>query len=192
MKALIQLFLVFVMLTPAMAQKVAFKKRFTNHTELGGLFGRVKYSNGSQESQVDSKASLTMQTFNGIKFSDRLAAGVTVGVDWYKTALINPISAGIQYDLMQDKNARLFATADAGYGFGWFHQDSDGFDTKGGLMLNPGLGVKYGKPTGNAFTITLTYKRQNVHADKPLQWEQIERYENRVYNRLALRIGISF
>ena len=193
MKILIQLLIIFVMAGSVMAQQEPFKMKYINHTELGGLFGRVKYSDGSTLNNiVDSKTSFTAQMFNGIQINRRFSTGITVGMDWYKTALINPIAAGIRYNLTKKSNSRLFATIDAGYGFGWFHQDSDGYNTKGGLMLNPGIGMRYGKPGGNAFTITLSYKRQNVHADKPLLWEQTVRYEDRVYNRLALRIGMSF
>ena len=192
MKVLMQLLIVFVTAGTVMAQTEPFKMKYVNHTELGRLFGRVKYNNGSGQNIVDSRTSFTAQMFNGMQINPRLSAGITIGMDWYKTALINPIAAGIRYNLTKKSNSRLFATADAGYGFGWFQQDSDGYNTKGGLMLNPGIGMKYGKPGGNAFTITLSYKRQNVHADKPLQWEQTIRYEDRVYNRVSLRIGMSF
>ena len=192
MKIFIQLLIVFVTAGTVMAQTEPFKRKYVNHTELGRLFGRVKYNNGSGQNIVDSRTSFTAQMFNGMQINPRLSAGITVGMDWYKTALINPIAAGIRYNLTKKNNSGLFATADAGYGFGWFQQDSDGYNTKEGLMLNPGIGMKYGKPGGNAFTISVSYKRQNVKVDKPLQWEQIVRYEDRVYNRVALRIGMSF
>ncbi|OJV18573.1 MAG: hypothetical protein BGO21_23870 [Dyadobacter sp. 50-39] len=168
--------------------------RFVNHTEFGGLFGRVKYENpyAGNANQVDSKTSLTIQTFNGIQIHDKLSTGVTLGMDWYKTALLNPIAGGIRYDFVAEKNVKLFGTVDAGYAFTWFHDDADGADTKGGIMVNPGVGMRVGKPGVAAFTITLTYKRQEAHITKVPLWDQKERYEDRVYNRLALRLGISF
>ena len=178
--------------TNVLAQKTKFKKSFINHTELGGLSGRVKYNYGGMDSQVDTKISLTAQTFNGLRINEYLVAGITVGMDWYKTALISPIAAGARYDLTRQGPARLFATLDAGYGATWLHQDSDGSNTKGGLMLNPGIGLKYGKPGNSAFTISLSYKRQDVKVSKPLLWEQTYRLEERVYNRMALRIGMTF
>lgn len=180
--------------TCSYAQKKAASVRFVNHTEFGGLFGRVKYPNpyAGNSDQVDSKTSLTIQTFNGVLIQQKLAAGVTLGMDWYKTALLNPIAGGVRYDFVADKNVKLFGTVDAGYAFTWFHDDPEGADTKGGLMLNPGVGMKVGKPGVAAFTITLTYKRQEAHISKVPLWDQKERYEDRVYNRLALRLGISF
>ena len=168
--------------------------RFVNHTEFGGLFGRVKYQNpyAGNADQVDGRASLTVQTFNGVQIGRKLSAGVTLGMDWYKTALLNPIAGGVRYDLLGRKNVQLFGTVDAGYAFAWFHDDPDGADTKGGLMVNPGVGMKVGKPGVAAFTIALTYKRQEAHVTKVPLWDQKERFEDRVYNRLALRLGISF
>ena len=175
----------------ANGQEVKYTPRYTNHTEAGGLFGRVKYGNfGSDVSE--SKQSLTIQSFNGFQLNPRLAAGITVGMDWYKAALINPISVGVRYDLTKGKSARLFGILDAGYGFAWFHQDNDGYKTKGGLMLNPGIGMRYGKIGGTNFTMVFSYKRQVADIDEPLLWNQVERHENRVYNRLAIRIGMSF
>ena len=174
------------------AQSTKFKPRYVNHTEFGGLFGRVKYSYGTTESQVDSKLSVTVQTFNGVRFTNRLAAGLTIGMDWYKTALVNPIAAGVRYDLTTRGPARLFAAMDAGYGITWLHEDADGYTTKGGMMLSPGLGLRYGKPGGSAFTISLAYKRQEVSVDKPALWQQTYRGEERIYNRLALKLGMAF
>jgi hypothetical protein len=176
----------------ATAQEAPFRRSYVNHTELGGLFGRVRYLPyvGATE-QTDNRLSLTLQTFNGLQLNPRLAAGVTAGLDWYTAALITPLSAGVRYDLAGRRNARLFATADAGYGLAWFHEDNDGYRTRGGLMLNPGLGFRLGKPDGAAFTITLSYKRQDVSVTKPPLWDISDRQEARVYNRMALRIGIA-
>jgi len=192
MKIFFSLLISVLVLNSIYAQDVTVKNKFVNHTEFGGLFGRVKYSNGSQQSTVDSKTSFTLQTFNGIRLGKKLDVGLTLGADWYKTALINPVAAGIRYDLSGKTNARFFLIADAGYGFTWLHQDSDGFKTKGGLMVNPGIGLRIGNIQSSSFTLSLTYKRQEVSAEKPLLWNQIERVEERVYNRIAARIGISF
>lgn len=192
MKILFSLFISILVVSAVNAQDVVVKNRFVNHTEFGGLFGRVKYSNGSTQNTVDGRTSLTLQTFNGIQVSRKLGAGITLGADWYKNALINPVAAGIRYDLSGRPNSRFFVIADAGYGFTWLHQDSDGFKTKGGWMVNPGIGLRIGNVNTSSFTLSLTYKRQEVSAEKPLLWNQIERNEERVYNRIAARIGISF
>ena len=172
---------------------------FINYTELGGLFGRVAYpltTNGGQANeQVDNKISLTVQTFNGVLIHPRLAVGGLVGIDWYAGALLLPVGAGLRYDLARpsEKNVRVFAIADVGYGLTWLNKASTGNElTRGGLMLNPGIGLRFGKPGRGAFVMSLSYKRQTVDANKPLGWNDIRRDEHRVYNRLAVRLGLSF
>jgi hypothetical protein len=192
MKSGIIIFLFGVILLPhaSVGQKAIKKVHFTNHTEFGGLFGRVKYNFGAGDNQVNTRLTATAQTFTGIRLNQRLSTGVTLGMDWYKTALVNPIAAGVRYDLTRGRAARLFGTLDAGYGVTWLHQDSDGYKTTGGWMINPGIGVKYGKPGATGFSISLSYKRQQLSVDKPLLWEQVSRIEDRIYNRLALRFGL--
>ena len=170
---------------------------FVNYTEVGGLFGRVSAPPfaGSPEEFVENKLSLTLQTFNGIQVRPRLAVGGVVGVDWYANALLLPVGAGLRVDLARpnQKNVQLFALADMGYGFTWLNRASTGNDlSRGGLMLNPGLGLRLGKPGKGAFTLTISYKRQAVEASRPLQTNDIRRDESRVYNRLGIRLGVSF
>ena len=170
---------------------------FVNYTEVGGLFGRVVYSPfaGSPNEVVENKLSLTLQTFNGVQVRPRLAVGAVVGVDWYANALLMPVGAGARYDLARpnQKNVNVFASADVGYGLTWLNKSTSGYDlTRGGLMLNPGIGLRFGKPGSGAFVLSVSYKRQNVESTKPLQSNDIRRDESRIYNRLAVRLGISF
>ncbi|MEZ0608672.1 hypothetical protein ACAW74_09160 [Fibrella sp. WM1] len=179
---------------------------FVNYTEVGGLFGRVTYDvptwiwNGtttiqSTDKQVENRLSLTIQTFNGVRLKPRLAVGGVVGVDWYSNALLMPVGAGVRYDLARpnQKNVQVFASADVGYGLTWLNQSTTGYElTRGGLMLNPGLGLRFGRPDKGAFLLTVSYKRQTVESNKPLQWNDIRRDESRVYNRMAVRLGVSF
>lgn len=171
---------------------------FVNYTEIGGLFGRVAYAvntwNGGGQEQVENKISLTINTFNGVQVCPRLAVGGVVAVDWYSAALMMPVGMGLRYDLAKpnDKNVHVFVSADAGYGLNWLNKSSTNNDVKGGLMLNPGIGMRLGKPGKGAFVLSLSYKRQAVQAQKPLQFNDISRDESRVYNRLAVRLGVMF
>lgn len=177
----------------ALAQPVAYQPIYVNYTELGGLFGRV--ASGSSTAQVvENKVSFTAQTFNGVQVSRRLAVGGLVGVDWYKAALVMPIGAGLRFDFARNpyRNVRLLAIADAGYGFTWLNKSSTGYELKGGLMLNPGLALRVGKPSTNAFLLSITYKRQVIDVQKPVVGNDILRDEHRIYNRLCFRMGVAF
>lgn len=178
---------------PSEAQSTGRKVSYVNYTELGGLFGRVASGVVGNET-VTNKMSLTLQTFNGVQLTKRLAVGALVGIDWYKAALLMPVGAGVRYQVSPhtNKNVSVFVSGDAGYGLAWLNKSSTGYAVKGGVMLNPGIGIRLGKPNAAAFTISVGYKRQLAQAEKPLRWNELIRDESRVYNRLALRIGTSF
>lgn len=173
-----------------------FKPHYVNMTEVGGLFGRVVYDipwSVPAIQEVENRLSLTLQTFNGVQIKPRLAVGVTTGIDWYNTALLMPVAAGARYDLVRSKkNVTVFGTLDAGYGFNWLQADGTGYDTQGGMMLNPGVGLKFGFKSGSAMLLSLSYKRQDAQVTKPLGWGEVEKWENRTYNRMALRLGFMF
>lgn len=169
-------------------EKTDFKKRYVNHTEVGILFGQVKYGVESTE----KRQTLTVQMYQGIQLNPSLSAGAIVGIDWYKSAVINPLALGVRYDVIKGSTARLYASADAGVGFTWFNNNPSGYKTTGGLLLNPGIGVKFGKADGTVATIGLSWRRQEAGVNKPTFIQDTERSEKRVYNRIALRVGMAF
>ncbi len=183
-----------VFTTTAQSLPQARRYPFVNYTEIGGLFGRVVSGNAGAE-LVQNRLSLTAQTLNGVQVSKRLAVGALVAVDWYQSALLMPVGAGLRFQLNRPspaRNVRVLATADAGYALNWLNKSSTGYAVRGGLMLNPGIGLVIGKPGAGSFLLSLSYKRQTAEVEKPLRWNEIMRNEGRVYNRLAVRLGISF
>ena len=176
-------------------QTTPFKPVFTNMTEFGAAFGQVRYSNGTNFSEsVAKRINLTAQTFNGVLVHPRLAVGATVGADWYNSALLMPVCAGLRYDLARpnQKNLRVFGSLDAGWGFAWLNEDATGYKTTGGWTISPGIGFRVGKPSNANFIMSLSYKRQYAEASKPLFYNELARHETRVYNRMVVRMGIVF
>lgn len=180
-------------LTGAVAQSISRRPVHVNYTEFGGLFGRVASGLATAQT-VENRLSFTAQTFNGAQLTRRLAVGGLVGVDWYKAALLMPLGAGVRFDLIRhaQRNVRLLAVADAGYGFAWLHKGSTGYEVNGGWMVNPGVALRIGRPSSTAFVMSLTYKRQAVDVQKPIVGNDIRRDEHRVYNRMAFRVGVAF
>jgi hypothetical protein len=196
-------FLVLALLSNVVfAQKTPFKKHFVNMTEIGVLMGSVVYDQqvwdgwGGQttQSNVVRRVNFTMQTFNGLQIKPRLAVGGTVGLDWYSSLSLLPISLGLRYDItgQSAKKVGLFGAFDAGYGFAVVQPDPTGYNSEGGLMLNPGIGVRFGAKSGRAFVLTLGYKLQQAHINKSVYSNEIYKYEDRTYQRLAMRMGVSF
>lgn len=178
---------------PVQAQQERFKPVFTNMTELGASFGQVRYGNQFSES-VARRVNLTAQTFNGVQLSQRLAIGGTLGIDMYNTALLMPLCAGVRFDLASpgQKNLRVFTSLDTGWGFAWLQEDPTGYKTTGGWVISPGIGFRTGKISNANFIMSLSYKRQEAEADKPLFWNELAKHETRVYNRMVIRLGVSF
>ena len=177
----------------AMGQSTPFRPVFINMTEVGAAFGQVRYGSVSSES-VAKRVNVTAQTFNGVLLCPRLAVGGTIGADWYNSTLILPVCAGLRYDLARpnQKNLRVFGSLDTGWGFTWLNEDATGYKTSGGWVISPGIGFRIGKPTSANFIMSLSYRRQEAQADKPLFWNELAKHETRVYNRVALRVGVSF
>jgi hypothetical protein len=193
MRALLIILLVWIGATARAQAPDSFWGKYVNHTEVGGLFGRVSYVyEVGGPVQVENRTSLSLQTFNGYRLTDRLTTGISTGMDWYSAALLAPVAVGMRYDVIGKATARLFLTADAGYGLSVFHKDTDGYRTRGGMMLNPGVGLRLGKPDAHAFTLTFSYKHQRATVEKPPIWDQVERTEARAYNRLSVRLGVWF
>ena len=186
-----------VALTPLLtnAQTAPFRPAFVNMTEWGATFGQVRYNTGNTASEaVAKRTNITAQTFNGVQLRPRLAVGGTVGVDWYNSALLMPVCAGLRYDLARpnQKNLRVFGSLDTGWGFAWLQEDATGYKTKGGWTVSPGIGFRIGKPANANFILSLSYKRQAAEVEKPLFWNELAKHETRVYNRVAVRMGVSF
>ncbi|WP_234736291.1 hypothetical protein [Tellurirhabdus bombi] len=186
-------FLIWLLLLSSAFAQSSFKPSYTNMTEAGVLFGQVRYGGSTSES-VAKRHNITGQTFNGVQLRPKLAVGATVGADWYNSALLLPLCAGVRYDLARpnQKNLRVFTSLDTGYSVTWLNEDPTGYETKGGWVISPGIGFRIGRPQNANFILSLSYKRQEASAEKPLFFNEIAKEETRVYNRIALRMGISF
>jgi hypothetical protein len=193
MKRLLLLATSFLLFSEVYAQSNLHQRTYVNYTEFGGLFGRVAWGTATAQT-VENRLSFTAQTFNGVQVNPRLAVGGLVGIDWYKAALVMPVGAGLRYDLIwnPERNVRLLAIADLGYGLTFLHKSSTGYEINGGWMFNPGVALRIGKPSSNAFIMSLTYKRQALDVQKPIFGNDIQRDEHRIYNRMCFRVGIAF
>ena len=177
--------------TIAFAQEAPVQKSvrgFVNQTEFGILMGRATpiYSTVGV-----NKLNFTMQSFNGYQFSNRFAAGVTVGLDWYSSYQVVPVEAGIRLDFPSKKRVSPYFGLDAGYGFMWLQNPPSGYKFSGGLTYNPSFGLKIDLGKESALTFSIGYKYQKVAARFVGDFDYILDSTNE-YNRFSLRTGISF
>ena len=167
---------------------VPVRKGYVNHTELGTLLGAVAAP--FQPDVTYTRSSFTASSFNGYRFRRGLAVGATVGVDWYARNAVVPLSLGLRGDLARGRVSPFYAF-DAGYAVVSLAKGKD-VDFDGGLHLNPALGLRFALNSGAALTWSIGYKYLRArtvfeNASGP------NRIENRYdYNRLALKVGMSF
>ncbi len=170
--------------TPA-PRSLPFHKGFFNQTEVGVLLGTVSLPYGGGNV---SRASFTASSFNGYRFGRGLALGATVGVDWYASQAMLPLSMGLRGDLGKGAVSPFYAL-DAGYGL-WLNRPAD-VNAKGGLHLNPALGLRIATGNGTALSWSIGYKFQRASTLMEGANEYSVRQDYR-YNRLVLKMGISF
>ena len=179
------------------------KENYVNFTDFGGLFGKSYQitpnviQNPTYSYLVKASTNFTIQTFNGLKIYKNLAVGATVGMDWFSSYQVIPISLGIRntFGNAKTKKVKTFAGIDAGYGFMWLNDEvSENQEINGGLAISPMIGLLI--PTGgNAnFTLSVGYKR-NVFNTKTVSGILENPYssENQYQiNRMAIRLGVNF
>jgi hypothetical protein len=171
----------------------AFHPVFTSQTELGVLLGRVVY--GQPTEYTENRASLTLQTFNGVQLTQRLALGGVVGADWYGGgALLMPLGGGVRYELGRNaqKGVRVYSGLDAGYSTTWLMSNLNGDRTSGGLFVSPSIGLRMGRPDRSNFTLSFSYRHQEASVIYAINSYWLRRTEERVYNRFAMRMGVAF
>ncbi len=163
------------------------QRGYANDSQMGVLLGQVSVNNNSPM----SKTSFTASSFNGYRFTPALATGLTVGLDSYRGNLILPISLGLRGDFLKNKKVTPYYALDLGKGMTWLARDNSLDDKKGGLHLNPALGLRFATGSGAAITWSVGYKRQILSSGLALN-EQEGVYYDYTYNRISIRMGISF
>ncbi|MDQ1087069.1 MULTISPECIES: hypothetical protein [unclassified Siphonobacter] len=163
------------------------KKGYTNTSEMGVLLGQV----GPNNSSPVSKTSFTASSFNGYRLMHWLAAGITVGLDSYKGNLMVPISLGLRGDILKNKTVTPFYALDIGKGMTWLARDPSLDFKRGGLHLNPAIGLRFATNSGTAITWSVGYKRQILESGRYFGEDQGTYYDY-AYNRISIKMGMSF
>lgn len=206
MKSIFTFLFCFILSVSYSQEKVSFgknlKNRFVNYTEFGVLFGRgyqltpnTNYSYYSYP--VNATTNISFQTFNGVKVYKNMAAGLTVGLDWFGNQQLIPISLGIRNSFGDNSNKKVktFAGIDAGYGFTWLSAGDTEFQkTSGGLALNPMVGLLI--PTGGQanFILSIGYKH-NAFQTETNSGVGDYAYYNRIdyrLNKMSVKFGVNF
>lgn len=123
------------------------KHGFTNITELSLALGIADSKEG---------VSFGIQTINGYQFNPNLNAGFGIGIDRYETYTTFPMFIDFRINFLSSSVSPFFEAA-GGYSF--FAPDGP-YNFRGGLLLNPSIGVKLFVSSKTALNFSIGYKRQ--------------------------------
>jgi hypothetical protein len=190
-------------------------RAFTHITEFGFLLGKqAPISNIYPQylAGVDSKmaysiypypyyygddqySNFTFQHYSGYNLNKAINVGLTAGFDYYRANIITPLAAGFRSTLLPSRRISPIGNFDIGYGFLW-KSDSDKaqkLDKTGGMMANPSAGIRIKLANdGSALNINVGYRIQKSKLINNIPDQNYFQTEYRNFNRLSLRLGLSF
>lgn len=140
----------------------------------------------------DDNTSARVQLTNKYEYGSRVSAGVGAGFTYYNDPLsLLPVFADLQYSLSRTAPAPFFFLR-AGYNFSILTDTDTQVDShRGGLMLNPGLGIRFGSGSGVSW-----YLRAGYGIDKSSFKQEVGNSRTAetdiTYKRLTAGIGMLF
>ena len=163
--------------------------RYFNHTQVSLLIGE------ESEDQTRKAMIPSFQTVTGLYLGKHVGIGLGVGVEPYEYITFPVFLSGNYF--FSDKKTAPYVAVKAGYAFSNSHKKLEqyhyygDFDNKGGLMLNPEIGLRVKMPY---FDMTLSggYRFQRLES-RITQEGSPYTYTRRVdYSRVSFAIGIMF
>lgn len=151
-----------------------------------GYFNLTEMSIGI--SKMD--ASIGLSTVNGFIIKSHLSAGIGVAYDYYVTAgSMVPVYTDVRITF-HDRRFTPFLYSDMGYSFGVASNNDN--QLKGGLFLNPGIGLKSYISKRSALLISVGARVQGLqyHVVDPVS--AINTQVSSYYTMFVLKAGIRF
>ena len=189
------------------------QKKWVNITEIGVQLGKVQTNNDFNDLNGSSslfgpptgrfgypslpnnygvnRNNLSIQTFNGIQLKNGFVPGITLGADWYGNSQFFPVMAALRRDVFKkQRRVSPYYSVDAGYAFRGFGYDKD---LHGGFVWSAGGGLRINTGNSTGLTLSVSYKQQHAVFTPPIDGVFVLAHrEDRIYNRIALRLGICF
>ena len=128
----------------------------------------------------------------GKRFNRWVGLGFGAGYDSYivdSGESVLPIFAELT-GFTAANNTSMFYGLAAGYSLAFSNQDKNIIDAKGGFMVHPHIGLRFGKKKMK-YTLDLGYKFQKAEFTFRSIWDGRSRFEQRLlYQRVTLRFGV--
>ncbi len=161
------------------------KSGFYNVTDVGLLMGN---------DGVYSTTAISAQTVSGYRINEHWNIGLGIGIETFNIPLAPAFFEG-RYHLLK-RRFSPFVGLQGGYGIPL--ENSEGSDQKrinrGGLMLNPMLGIKHQVTKNFGFVISAGYRHQQSISNQNYWWftEGDSGLIRTQYNRFVFRLGFIF
>jgi hypothetical protein len=128
---------------------------------IGLGYFKTDFVNGHQMRIKNDEILYSVNSINGILFSERTGLGIGVGLQPWKDGFFIPVFLHLFYDLDPKENT-FYGAISAGYSFGTRYSTVFYESGTGGLMLNLGLGYKMKVSEKLKFEYEVFYNYQSV------------------------------
>lgn len=158
------------------------KSGYINITEINFCpgIGDVKFRDFKVKNDDNS---FGFRTINGYQLNEHLSLGIGIGIDKYKDATLMPITFDGRATILKGKVSPVF-TANVGYSVGLN-------DVKGGLIINPQIGVKTYISKSVAYIFNIGYKWQAQEVSYPYTFRSTKT-ENVYFQFITISTGFTF
>ena len=156
------------------------KSGYINLTEINyspGI-GDVKFGYNTLK---NDDYSFGFRTVNGYQLNEHLSLGIGIGIDKYKNATLLPITFDARATILKGKVSPVF-TANIGYAVGLN-------GVKGGLVINPQIGIKTYISKNVAYLFNIGYKLQ---AQEVTNYTFSYKTENVYFHFFSISSGFAF
>lgn len=149
----------------------------------------IKGNNGDRRNE---QAGLGISLLAGHRFNRFIGIGAGVGYDSYTLESgesVLPLFVEASGYTTPTHTSLSYSLA-AGYGLAFTNEEYGIIDAKGGLMVHPSIGMRFGKKKLK-YTLDLGYRFQKANFTFRDQWNGRSRFEQRLlYKRVTLRFGV--
>lgn len=157
-------------------------------------FIRGNLGDRAHESLEDGTFGMGISALVGHRFNRLLGVGLGVGYDAYilnSGERVMPIFAEAT-GYLSPKHTTLSYGLAAGYSLAFNNEDYNIVDAKGGLMVHPTIGIRFGKRNVK-YTFDTGYRFQKAEFTYRDAWDGRSRNEERLlYKRITFRFGVLF
>lgn len=178
-------------------KKLPNKQRDTIGQPIKGMIYEIKMGvlAGSKSNKYD--APFSMLVSGAYRFNSGFSAGAGVGYETLNGGSM-PMFGEFKYQRKLN-NVRSFIYLQSGYSVALedtdessYYYSNDDVKSKGGMFINPGIGVVLGNSGGKSFTLNIGYRFQKMEQKWHNTYTDDTEYLKEEYNRLSVHLGLIF